>query len=385
MSMEYYRGMLIQKDRMTAFREHILKVVGERDRVVEIGTGLGTYSMFAAEAGAAEVTAIEGDPIIAVAKAIARMNGYSDRIQFVRGWYPNVNIPTQVDVVIFENYSARLLDSSSFDLLRHVHRNLLKPGGRMIPDRAKIFVAPVFSEKCWSVAGPVGGDQGDSEYGIDWQPSRGYMTNLPSHMPIKGEETCHKPREIADIRLDALPDAKGLAGNATWQFETDTTIHGLSYWFEFEVGKGTWLSNAPGKEPGSWGNLFLPIDEAFTIPAGSSLSAHVAPEITSEGTPNWLTWRLECGDWSYSGHEFKSFPASLADILPSSPSWIPELSDEAEIERMILAAVDGTRSIESIAKMVHEKIPVLSKEESQNYVLRILGGRTKATSRVTRS
>ena len=238
--MEYYRGMLIQKDRMTAFREHILNVVDERDRVVEIGTGLGTYSMFAAEAGAAKVTAVEGDPIIAVAKAIARANGYSDRIQFVRGWYPNVKLPSPADVVIFENYSARLLDSSSYDLLRHVHENLLKPGGRMIPERAKIFVTPVFSEKCWSVVGPIGGAQGESAYGIDWHQSRDYIRNLPSHMPLKEEDPRHEAREIADIRLDSLPDAKELAGQATWCFQSDTTIHGLSYWFEFEVGKNVW-------------------------------------------------------------------------------------------------------------------------------------------------
>jgi protein arginine N-methyltransferase 1 len=71
MSMDYYRGMLIQRSRVEAFRRAIHAAVRPGDRVLEIGSGLGTYAFFAAEAGASKVWAVEGAPIISVAKTLA--------------------------------------------------------------------------------------------------------------------------------------------------------------------------------------------------------------------------------------------------------------------------------------------------------------------------
>jgi len=375
MSMEYYRGMLIQSPRMNAFREHLKNVVQPGDHVVEIGAGLGTYSFFAAEAGASRVTAIEGTSITAVAKTIARENGFSDRVEFIRGWYPRVKIPDSIDVVIFEDYPSRLFDAATFNLLRHIHEELLSPGTRLVPNRAKLFAAPVYSESNWRVVGGLG-EGNDSAYGVDWNSSRQYICNTPLRMPLNGDDLRHEPKQLADIRLDVPPDADALAGSADWLFAADTTIHGLAYWFEFEVGDGVWLSNEPGKEPGSWGYLYLPIPEPLKIRAGERLTSSVSPEVRSDKTPGWLVWNLGCGGWSYSGHEFKSFAASLSDIVQSSPSWIPRLSDEAHIERKILESADGTRTVDDIAAAIRPMIPKLSDDEVRSYVLQILKGRT---------
>ena len=71
--------------------------------MVEIGAGLGTYAFFAAEAGAGKVWAVEGGDVINVAKTLARVNGFAEQVEFVRGWFPGVALPKSVDVLIFED------------------------------------------------------------------------------------------------------------------------------------------------------------------------------------------------------------------------------------------------------------------------------------------
>ena len=69
--------------------------VNEGDTVVEIGSGLGTYSFFAADAGASRVTALDGGSIHHVAATIGRFNGYAN-VEFRNEWFPGTSIPEPV-------------------------------------------------------------------------------------------------------------------------------------------------------------------------------------------------------------------------------------------------------------------------------------------------
>jgi hypothetical protein len=376
MTMEYYRGMLIQQSRIEAFRQAIQAAVRPGDRVLEIGAGLGTYSFFAAQAGAAKVWAVEGGPIVSVAKTLARLNGVGDRVEFLRGWFPGVAIPGPVDVLIFEDYDPRLIDGWTYRVLAALHKDVLRPETRIVPARARLYLAPVFVPEVWPMVGPLSGAD-DRRYGLDWFPTAEYIRNTPLQVPITATDLRHEPRPVGEVRLDRLPVTADLAGRASWRFDAATEIHGLAYWFDLEVGD-TWLSNAPGGDPRSWGNLFLPLDRAVTVPAGATLEAAVAPETADDGAPSWLTWEARVGEYRYRGHEFKANPASRADLAPTMPSWIPELTKEAEVEREILRLADGRRTVEDIARAVNPALGPLEPGQARILVINTLSGRTRA-------
>ena len=140
MSLKYYLGLLQDEDRIEGFRRGIEEAVGEGDRVLDLGSGLGTFAFFAARAGAGRVWAVDEDPVIHVARAVARDNGLLDRIEFVRGRVPEVDLPDDLDVLIFEDFSRRFLDDRVFRLLLAFEETLLARGGRIVPARARLHV-----------------------------------------------------------------------------------------------------------------------------------------------------------------------------------------------------------------------------------------------------
>src|SRR5689334_14988501 len=102
----YYTSLIMQSSRVNAFREALRERVAEDSVVVEIGTGLGTFSMFAAQHGASHVYAIEQAAVSRVAEELVRLNGLEDRVTIVEGRSTQVTLPVKGDLLVFEDFSS---------------------------------------------------------------------------------------------------------------------------------------------------------------------------------------------------------------------------------------------------------------------------------------
>ena len=367
---KYYRDLLMQEQRIEAFRRAIGAVVRPGDRVLDVGTGLGTFAFFAADAGADQVYAVEVDPVIHVAKAVARLNGYADRVRFVRGLLPEVSLPQPVDVVIFEDFPSHLLGGGVFRLLRAVHEKYVAPGVRAVPQAGEVFLAPVSSAGLAAEVLPFG--PSDAAYGIDWSPSREYVANAPLKRAIAPDSLLAPPRLVGQVRFDAAPHMEAVGGRATWRLEREAVVHGLAYWFDLDLGGGERLSNAPGAEPGSWGHLFLPLDPPLRVRAGDEIAAEVRAEPRADGAPGWLAWEVVAGAERRRGHEFAAAPASLSDLTMASPDAVPALALRGATELRVLGLTDGKRSIRDIAREIVAQRPDLTQPDAERLVAGVL-------------
>ncbi len=92
---------LIDEQRTLAFQRAIQNTVRKGDVVVDMGTGSGILAMFAADAGAKRVYAIEWDrKNFEALKQSFELNGYRDRIILIKGDVTKVSLPEKVDVII---------------------------------------------------------------------------------------------------------------------------------------------------------------------------------------------------------------------------------------------------------------------------------------------
>lgn len=361
---------------MEAFRAAIEAAVHPGDRVLEVGSGMATYAMFAARAGAGHVWAVEGGDIRQIARQVLRDNALDGVVELLEGWFPEVAPPEPVQLAIYEDYAARLMDGRSWAVLDHIARSALAPGGRLLPARARVWVAPVFSPRNLAVVAPFGGTT-DELYGLDWASSRDYAANMPLRLPIEAGEVVGPARLLAEVALLPPPAAADLCGGASWTFDEATEVHGLAYWFDLEVGDDCWLSNAPGAEPGSWGHLLLPADRALEIRSDEPLRAEVGFDAGAQGEPGWMRWKIEGAGHTWSGHEFRSFLSTPTELRRRSPDWRPGLSAPGVAARRVLELADGSRSLEDLVHTLVKEGFADTRTQAEQLVHRTLSGRAR--------
>lgn len=112
-----------------AFRDLVLKYSGSGERVLEIGFGDGTPSIWAAQNGA-EVSSIDiSSEAVSFAEERARAAGVGDRVRFMVGDVERMEFPDGSFDVIIDNEVFSSLDLSK--ALPEIVR-VLKPGGVLI-------------------------------------------------------------------------------------------------------------------------------------------------------------------------------------------------------------------------------------------------------------
>lgn len=335
MTLDYYAGLLTYRTRIEAFREAITAAVGEGDRVLDLGTGLGTFAHFAARAGAGRVWAVDPDPVVHAARTVARANGADDRIEFLRGRIPEVELPEPIDVLVFEDLPSRLLDDRTFRLLDRVAGALLAPDARTVPRGGRLRLAPVRSSALRRRLFPLDGEgaadgesgmaregggseedggSGTEAYGIDWGAVRPYLANQPRGEFLPAEALAGEPVGGPTLPLIPPPRARDLAVEGRWVLPGGGPVHALALWFELEVMEGRWIGNGPGPATQPWGQVVLPLDPPLPVPEKGAVEARVAPEAFPDGAPGWLAWRASSGSATVRGHEFAAYPAALDDL-----------------------------------------------------------------------
>ena len=112
--------------------------------MLDIGCGTGILSIFAARAGAKHVYAIENAEIALFAEEIIKKNGFENKITVIKGKMEEIELPVRkVDIIISEWMGYFLLYESMLDSVLWARDRYLVKGGKMLPDKATMYVAGI--------------------------------------------------------------------------------------------------------------------------------------------------------------------------------------------------------------------------------------------------
>lgn len=145
---EYWAGSeltfvcLADKKRTLAFKKAIESTVKKGDVVLEIGTGTGILSLFAIEAGAKKVYAVEADENLC---GLLKKAFKSKNIELIIGDGRTVELLSKVDVIICEMISTGLIDELQLPVINNVLR-FLKPRGSVIPSKMENIIELVYND-----------------------------------------------------------------------------------------------------------------------------------------------------------------------------------------------------------------------------------------------
>ncbi len=110
-----------------------------RDRVVlDLGCGSGVLSIFAAQAGAQHVYAVERTSLSVLANLMFKANGVDDRITLLRDDSRNIKLPVRADLLVHEILGSDPLAEGIVPILDDARERLLRPEGRLLPGRLEV-------------------------------------------------------------------------------------------------------------------------------------------------------------------------------------------------------------------------------------------------------
>jgi len=138
-----HEEMLKDRVRTLGYKRAIVdnKHLFEGKAVLDVGCGTGILSMFASQAGARIVYAVDSSDIINQAKQIVLDNNFTGKVVCIQGKMEDVELPEKVDVIISEWMGYFLLYESMLPTVLYARDKWLKPGGILMPDEANLYLA----------------------------------------------------------------------------------------------------------------------------------------------------------------------------------------------------------------------------------------------------
>jgi protein arginine N-methyltransferase 1 len=344
--LEYHASLLADADRVDRYREAIHAVVRPGDVVVDIGTGTGLLAYFACQAGAARVFAIEEGPIVELARELAEVNAFADRVEFFNDRSYDVELPERADVLITETLWNFGVGEGMVGFLADARERLLKPEARVVPAAVELHVAPVQAHKLYAQLH----DRPPNRHGVDLAPIRRYQVNNV-HMPhLDAESFLSAPALLHSTELDA---------SATPDFEADVgvtvtdhgVLHGICGWFRARLAPGVVLHNEPPSTTSSWAHAFFPVQNPVTVRPDDEISIHI--ETSAEGT----VWRWRTGV-QRGGRTLAAYDQTSSLGFPAgggADAAAPTTTRDGEVVAWLLQAMDGTRPVAQLESDVLER------------------------------
>jgi len=125
-----HRWMLRDKVRNEAYRKAIMAIVKPGDVVIDVGAGSGILSIFAAQAGARKVYAVERTGIARLAQMMIEANGVGDRVEIIQSDLEDIDLPEKANVIVSEWMGGLGVDENMLPPVVMARDRFLVPGGR---------------------------------------------------------------------------------------------------------------------------------------------------------------------------------------------------------------------------------------------------------------
>ncbi|XP_078439750.1 protein arginine methyltransferase 4B isoform X2 [Wolffia australiana] len=274
--------------------------------VVDVGAGSGILSLFAAQAGAKHVYAVEASEMAEYAHRLTAGNpSLGERITVVKGKVEEVILPEKADILISEPMGTLLVNERMLESYVIARDRFLTANGKMFPSLGRIHMAPFSDEFLFTeIANKALFWQQKNYFGVDLTPLhdvafQGYFTQ-----PVVD---AFDPRLLIAPALSHTLDFTYIKEEELYEISiplnftasVGTRVHGLACWFDVLFNGSSvqrWLTTAPGAPTTHWYQLRCMLSQPLYAMAGQEITgqlrmvAHNAQSYTLYLTMSTKMW-----------------------------------------------------------------------------------------------
>jgi len=256
-----HQTMLADTVRCEAYRLAIQKSIEPGSVVLDIGTGTGILALFAAQAGAGKIYAVETGDIASLTEEIVESNGYSSRVSVIRGNSLHIELPERVNLIISETVGFWGIDENILAIMHDAKMRHCLSGAIIMPRELQLFLVPAVSA---TAASPIDYWK-QRPYGFDFSPAaRRAYNNIYIRVIVDQDEFLSAPVEVGRFMLGEHTE-RTLTLNAKFNVTRSGIMTGLAGWFRIILADDVELTTDPSSEPLHWKHCFFPIAEPIAV------------------------------------------------------------------------------------------------------------------------
>ena len=354
--------MIADKGRMEPYVTALRNAVGNDSVVMDIGTGTGVFALLACKFGARHVYAIEPNDAIQVARELAVVNGFAEKITFIQDLSTKIALPEKADIVISDMRGMLPVGGQHFPSIIDARKRHLAKSGILIPLQDIMKVALVEAPDLYQ---RYSSPWIDNEFDIDMQaPSRRVRNTMwTDKMGERGNERIvgiHKTWATIDY---PTIDSPNVSGEVKWQLQQSATVHGIRLWFDTVLAPGVGFSNSPNQDELIYGSTFLPLLEPVSLNQSDTVSLIIQANLVGDD----YIWRWHTKIYAknnpdkviteYKQSSFNGMPLSLSQLQKRTASYKPDLNEDGLLNVEIMSMMQQGLTLEDIAHRLTEKFP----------------------------
>ena len=355
-----YAEMIADRARVDAYARALREAVRPGSVVLEIGTGPGIFAVLACQLGAGRVIAIEANPVIQLAREIAVANHCANRIEFVEDLSTNVKLPVRADVIVSDLRGVLPLFEYHIPSIADARRRFLAPGGTLISRKDSIWAAVVEAPEEY---GKIVDPWERNGLGQNLSPARRVVANNLRKARFTSRQMLTKPRLWAELDYSTLEDPD-VQFELCWTVQRNGFGHGVAVWFEAELTDDVHFSNAPGEPEMIYGSMFFPWLNPVPLAAGQIVRVDLLAKLL-EGEYFWR-WTTKIASLESSEKTVTHFDQSLmqgavlsvAALQRVASTFVPQISEAGCVQQRTLELMDGSASLEKIARRLTAEFPL---------------------------
>lgn len=244
--------------RTSAFHAAIHEAVKPGDIVMDVGTGTGILAMFAAQAGAKKVYAIDATRISETATELVQVNGMSDRIEVIHGRADELQLDSKVDLIISEWLGHAAFTESMLPAVLGARDLNLASSGRMLPSNVRLLIAPMDDPILYNGEGP--GFWRERVHGLDFSSLQAaeLMQARAAQVKIEPAALLAPGQEIVGLDMvSASVEDVEFKGQLKFVPNRDGVLNGFCLWFELQLSPSVILDTGPHSSETHWAQTYL--------------------------------------------------------------------------------------------------------------------------------
>ena len=367
-----YADMIADRVRMDAFALALKAAIQPDSVVMDIGTGSGIHALLAAKFSARKMYAIEPNDVVHLAREVASVNGFGDRIDFYQDLSTNVSLPERADIIISDMRGSLPLYGKHIPTIVDARERHLTKGGSLIPGRDVVWTALVDSRAAYKeMINPW-----SKPYALSMELIKRTMLNSWSNGVsdrIRARHLLTEPHIWTTLDYFSIKDPNVSNSGIVQRANRDGKAYGWLVWFDTELIPDIGFSKGPDVEKISevYGRGFFPLLEPIPITEGDTVNLSLHAElIGDEYEWRWHT-RVQSqddpdvikADFEQSTTIAKTHENKL--IAPHISNERPGLGSDGEVVVFILEKLDGETSVGRIAQQVCQAFPDRFSEPSK--------------------